>query len=117
MSRRTDRKGRAPLPPSAPPGPGWTFLSNHAHVLVVLARAGEPTVREVSQRVGITERAVHKILGELEQAGYLERRREGRRNLYRVSLDLPLRHPLEAQRTIGDLIDAVGGTGAKAQKR
>jgi DNA-binding IclR family transcriptional regulator len=72
-----------------------------------LAQAADPTVREMAQRVGITERAVHRILAELEEGGYVTRQRDGRRNTYRVHSARPLRHPIEAHRTIGDLIDAV----------
>lgn len=83
---------------------GWTFLTNHAHVLICLARAPEATLRDVAQRVGITERAVQKILRELELGGIVERRRVGRRNRYRLQLNRPLRHPVEAHRTVADLL-------------
>ncbi len=83
-------------PAPAGPAPRWTFLSNHSHVLVCVAQDPEVRVAEIARRVGIGERAVQRILGELEDAGYLTRRREGRRNVYAVHLDLPLRHPLEA---------------------
>jgi hypothetical protein len=89
--------------PTAPPG--WTFLSNHAHVLLLIARDPEIKLRDVAWRVGITERAVQRIVADLEEAAYLERRRTGRRNHYRVHADLPLRHPLEAQTEIGELIE------------
>ncbi|TXK61018.1 winged helix-turn-helix domain-containing protein [Alkalisalibacterium limincola] len=86
---------------------GWTFLSNHTHVLVCLASEGDPTLREIAARVGVTERAVQRIVAELEQAGVVERRREGRRNVYRLNTDVPLRHPLEAHCRVGDLIHAI----------
>jgi DNA-binding transcriptional ArsR family regulator len=84
--------------------PPWTFLSNHAHVLLCVARDSDVRVRDVAEEVGITERAVQRILGELEEAGVLQRERRGRRNHYEVDASLPLRHPLEAHRTIGDLL-------------
>lgn len=87
--------------------PGWTFLSNHTHVLVCLAADGSQTVRDVAAKVGITERAVLRIVGELEQAGVLTREREGRRNRYRIDTAVPLRHPLEAHCRIGDLLGMV----------
>jgi len=87
--------------------PGWNFLTNHAHVLVCLARNAEQSLREVATSVGITERAVQRIVAELEEAGYLERRRAGRRNYYLLYPEGRLRHPLEAHRTIGDLLDIV----------
>lgn len=62
------------------------------------------TLREISARVGITERAVQRIIQDLESVGFIERKRVGRRNRYRVLLDEPLRHPLESHRTIGDLL-------------
>lgn len=86
---------------------GWTFLSNHTHVLVCLAGEDDPTLREIAARVGVTERAVQRIVAELEQAGVVERRREGRRNVYRLNTDVPLRHPLEAHCRVGDLIQAI----------
>lgn len=86
---------------------GWTFLSNHTHVLVCLAGQGDPTVRDIAQQVGITERAVLRIVSELEQAGVLTRERDGRRNRYRIDAEVPLRHPLEAHCRIGDLLALV----------
>ena len=90
-------------------GPGWTFLTNHAHVLICLA--GDPTIRlrDVAARVGITERAVQRIVGELEEEGYLTRDRTGRRNQYEVHADLPLRHPIEGHLTIGEIVKVVLG--------
>ena len=82
----------------------WHFLSNHAHVLLSLSANADLTVRELPQRVGITERAVMRIISELDEAGYLDRVREGRRNHYTLHPDLPLRHPVEAHCSIGDLI-------------
>lgn len=85
----------------------WTFLTNHGHVLVCFARDPQLRLRDVAAAVGITERAVQGIVADLEQAGVLEREREGRRNLYRLLLDQPLRHPVESQHTIAHLIKAV----------
>jgi DNA-binding transcriptional ArsR family regulator len=96
---------------SDPPGPGWTFLSNHGHVLVCLARDPGIRVRDMAARVGISERAVLRILGELVAADYVRRTREGRRNRYSVRSDRPLRHPVEAHRRVGDLVAAVGAPG------
>lgn len=82
----------------------WTFLSNHAHVLLCVAREPDVRVRDVAVEVGITERAVQRILGELEEAGVVHRERRGRRNHYEVDGECPLRHPLESHRTVGDLL-------------
>lgn len=92
----------APLQPS-----GWTFLSNHAHVLICLAMAPDARLRDVAARVGITERAVQRILGDLEKERLVTREREGRRNRYVLHLDQPLRHPLESHRTVRQLVDLV----------
>lgn len=85
----------------------WTFLSNHTHVLVCLAADGAQTLREVALKVGVTERAVQRIVAELEQAGVLERQRDGRRNVYRIDADARLRHSLEAHCRIGELLRLV----------
>jgi DNA-binding MarR family transcriptional regulator len=88
--------------------PQWTFLSNHAHVLISLHRNPEIRLREVAQIVGITERAVQKIVKDLEEGGIVEKRREGRRNIYTLHTDKLLRHPVECHRSVGDLLDALG---------
>lgn len=85
----------------------WTFLTNHAHVLLCLSREHHDTLREVSQCVGITERAVQRIVADLESAGIIARERIGRRNRYKVNTALPLRHDLEAHKTVGDLMAMV----------
>lgn len=82
----------------------WTFLSNHGHVLVCIAQRSDARVRDIAHEVGITERAVQRILKELEKGGVLERRRVGRRNHYEIREDVPLRHPLESHCTVADLI-------------
>ncbi|MDW3214574.1 MAG: helix-turn-helix domain-containing protein [Ilumatobacteraceae bacterium] len=85
----------------------WTFLTNHAHVLLAISRNPELRQREIGDLVGITEGAAQRILHELEDEGYLARERVGRRNRYAVIGGGPLRHPLEAGRTIEELIDAL----------
>jgi len=79
----------------------WTFFSNNAHVLVCLTHTPQPTVREIALQVGITERAVQRILAKLITAGVVEVRKEGRRNYYELDLNQRLRHPLESHKTIG----------------
>lgn len=83
----------------------WTFLTNHAHVLLALYRQPDLRQRDIAGLVGITEGAVQRILNDLEHAGYLDAERIGRRNRYRVHPDLSLRHPLESHHTVGDLLD------------
>ena len=88
-------------------GPEWTFLSNHAHVLVCIATEPELLLREVAHRVGITERAVQRIVADLEEGGYLSRSREGRRNRYEVHGNRPLRHSVESHREVGVLLNLI----------
>ena len=85
----------------------WTFLTNHAHVFLCIAQDPGVRLRDVSERVGITERATQRIVADLEEAGYLTRTRVGRRNQYAVNADGPLRHPVEAHATVGLLIQIV----------
>jgi predicted transcriptional regulator len=87
--------------------PRWTFLTNHAHVLIVLSKNPSTVLREVALRVGITERAVQRIIADLERDGFIEREKVGRQNSYRLRAKQPLRHPIEAHRSIGDLIDLI----------
>lgn len=94
---------------ASPRTSGWTFLSNHAHVLVCLCRDPRARVRDVATHVGITERAVLLILADLEREGIVQRVREGRRNRYELYLDAPLRHPLEEHRTVRELVAMVEG--------
>ena len=91
--------------------PGWTFLTNHAHVLLCLARDPSQRQRDLADQVGITERATQVILGDLERSGYLRRERVGRRNRYVLDLDRPLRHPLESAHTVGEVIDLLRPEG------
>ena len=87
----------------------WTYLSNHSHVLVCLARRPDARIRDVASDVHITERAVQKILQDLENAGVLRRYRVGRRNLYRINPGAHLRHPVEGHCTVGELLTFVLG--------
>ena len=84
--------------------PPWTFLTNHAHVLGSVALEPQARIRDLADRIGITERAVQRIIVELEEDGYLTREREGRRNTYRVRPHLPLRHPIERKSKVAALL-------------
>jgi DNA-binding transcriptional ArsR family regulator len=86
----------------------WTFLSNHALVLSYIAHHPRITARELANTVGITERATRKIIADLLETGYIDIKREGRRNRYRVNADLDLRHPIHGETAIGDLLEALG---------
>ena len=105
--KRTSRPTRTTASVAGDEGPAWTFLSNHAHVLICLAEDPQLPLRDVAQRVGITERSVQRIVSELEAGGYLVRSREGRCNRYTLRRTQPLRHPIEMHRRVGDLIEMV----------
>ena len=84
--------------------PGWTFLTNHAQVLVCIARDPGVRLREIGERVGITERAAHRIVTELAAAGYITRQRNGRRNHYAINAQLPLPDPILREQNVGELL-------------
>lgn len=105
-------------PPSGSgPTARWTFLTNHSHVLLCLAGDPDVRLRDIATRVGITERAVQRIVAELEEAGYVRRDRDGRRNHYVIDPSLPLRHPIEEHQTIGALIESVLPGATRAATR
>ncbi len=89
--------------------PGYTFLTNHAHVLLLIAHDREMRMREMALSVGITERAVQRIVDDLSTSGYLTVTKQGRRNRYQIATQKPLRHAIEAHCTTGDLIRFVHG--------
>lgn len=107
------RPAPAPAPAEAS-SPPWTFLSNHAHVLICIAGDPEARMRDVADRVGVTERAVQRIVAELEEGGYLVRHKEGRRNHYEVTASRPLRHPLERHCMTDELLQLVVGRKPKS---
>ena len=88
----------------------WTFLTNHAHVLLCVSENPNVRLRDIAEMVGITERAAQRIITELEDAGYLDRVREGRRNSYLLNTAMPLRHPLDSDHRIGELLAAFSKT-------
>jgi DNA-binding transcriptional ArsR family regulator len=92
----------------------WTFLTNHAHVLICVASDPGLTVEAIARRVGITERSARRIIGELEGGGYLSRERVGRNNHYALDRSRPLRHPLERHRDVGALIALAAGPRRRA---
>lgn len=96
---------------------GWTFLTNHAHVLLCIAEAPEARLRDVAGKVGITERAVQRIVAELDESGYLYKVRDGRRNRYVVRGQMPLRHPIENHCTVSALIEVAASHEIKPAKR
>lgn len=82
----------------------WTFFTNHAHTLFCIARDPGIRLRDVAERVGVTERAAQRIVSDLVEAGYLDRIRDGRRNSYRIRPERPLRHPVERGHLIGEVL-------------
>lgn len=85
----------------------WTFLTNHAHVLLAVSASPDLRLKEIAERVNVTERTATQILFDLENIGCIERRKQGRRNHYVVLSNQPLRHPLEEHHQISDLIEAL----------
>ena len=94
----------ADRPDSAGGGAVWTFLSNHTHVLLCIYKQSDITARQIAESVGITERAVQRILSDLIQAGYLVREKRGRQNVYAITASAHLRHPLERHCEVGGLL-------------
>lgn len=99
----------------------WTVFSNHGHVLVCLANNNEARLRDVAAKVGITERAVQKIVRELQQSGFIGISKHGRCNRYVVNFEKKLRHPLQSSCTVGGLLKAISGSasagrGTRARK-
>ncbi len=94
-----------------PPAGTWAFLTNHAHVLLCVARDPQSRARDIAEQVGITERATQRILADLIAGGYITRTKIGRRNLYKVNSEGYLRHPGLRDRSIGSLIEVLNGDG------
>ncbi len=104
--------------PDSPEGLGsWTFLTNHAHVLLALHRDPDLRQRDIASLVGITEGAVQRILNELEHTGYLSIERVGRRNHYEVKTDAQLRHPLDAGHTVGEVLNSLRPAAADSREQ
>ena len=89
--------------------PSWSFLTNHAQVLICIAQDPGIRLREVAEAVGITERAAHRIVVELAEAGYILRERNGRRTRYTIKSHLPLPDPLAREQKLGDLLAILAG--------
>lgn len=87
----------------------WTFLTNYGHVLLCIAADPEIRLKDVADKVGITERSTQRIVADLVEEGYLKLIKVGRRNRYQLRLDLPLRHPIERKNEIGVLLKLLGG--------
>jgi DNA-binding Lrp family transcriptional regulator len=88
--------------------PGWKFVTNHALVLCLIAQQPRITAREIAATVGITEKATRNIINDLEADGYVNKTREGRRSRYGIDLELPLRHEMQEDKAVGDLLEVLG---------
>ena len=95
----------------------WTFITNHAAVLIYLAKNPTITAREVALEIGITERAVRTIIADLEAEGYIVKAKEGRRVRYGVKATLPLRHSTQADKQVGNLLKVLGRAGKPSRKQ
>lgn len=95
--------------------PGWAFLTNHARALICIADDPGIRLRDLGDRIGITERATHRIVTELATAGYITRQRTGRRNQYTINADLPLPDPIPREQSIGELLKLLTDTHAAEQ--
>ena len=87
----------------------WTLLTNHGHVMVYLSRYPEARLRDLATEVGITERAAQRIVNDLVDDGYLRKEKVGRRNRYRLNRNAPMRHPIERDHSVGELLSSLGG--------
>jgi hypothetical protein len=97
--------------------PAWSFLTNHAGVLLCIAQDPGARLRDIGEAVGITERAAHRIVGELNDAGYVSRERVGRRNHYTIQTHLPIPDPLARGQRVGDLLAVLAGHDSPADQR
>ena len=91
----------------------WSFLTNHAQVLIAISQDPAIRLRDIGETVGITERAAHRIVSDLTTAGYLSRERRGRRNHYTLRTDMPLPDSLARGRKLDDLLAVLAGQGAR----
>jgi hypothetical protein len=87
-----------------PDSAGWTFLTNHGHAMVLLARDADLRIRDLAAAMGVTERTAQTIVNDLVAAGYLTRTRVGTRSRYTIRRDLPFRHPVEREHSVGELL-------------
>ena len=96
---------------------GWTFITNHGAVLALIAQHGQITARQIAVDLGITERSVHRIIAELEEAGYLTRMRAGRVNQYAVDSTVAMRRAELRYRAVGDLLKVLAPLSGQGTPR
>ena len=107
-SATTVLKATRPHPAEASAPRGWTFLTNHAQVLLAVAQNPDLRVREIAEATGITERYAYRVLRDLQSAGYVDRVRQGRCNLYRIHPDLPLGDPVVEPQSLNVFLRLIG---------
>ena len=112
---KSKRRSSVEASPAGATGIQWTFLTNHSHVLVLLSRNSSLMLREVAQEVGITVRAVQRLIADLESGGIIEREKIGRQNYYRIRTKQRLRHAIESHRTVGELLALINGDSRKSE--
>jgi len=105
MNSPTKNESPTSSPTSPANSPKWTYLTNHFHIIVSLSRKPHSRIRDLSDQVGITQRAVQRILAELVEDKVLKIRKEGRRNSYTINRKKRLKHSLESKHNIGELLD------------
>jgi DNA-binding transcriptional ArsR family regulator len=93
----------------------WGFLTNHARAMLFIAQDPDARLRDLAEALGVTERTAFGLVADLTEAGYVVKEREGRRNRYHIRPDLPLRHPINRERTIGELLNVL--LGSEEQER
>jgi len=109
-AQQTIVRHHKPVPKDKKPAPQdeerhWTLLTNHGRILLLIAQTPEVRIRDLADAAGVTERTAQAIVSHLEEAGYIQRSREGRRNVYTVNRGQPFRHPAESGHRVGELID------------
>jgi len=97
--------------------PEWSFITNHALVLTAIARHPRRTLREIGDTVGITERAAHKIINDLEEAGYVSKEKVGRRNVYRIHPEVPLKERVKSDAAARELLAMLGWKPRKSRSK
>jgi hypothetical protein len=94
------------------PAPSWSFLTSHARVLLCIAHDPGTRLRDIAARLDITERSAYGIVTDLAEAGYIVKQKDGRRNRYQIQAHLPLPEPTSRERTVGEILALLAGTGA-----
>jgi hypothetical protein len=92
--------------------PSWSFLTSHARVLLCIAHDPGTRLRDIAARLDITERSAYGIVTDLAEAGYIVKQKDGRRNRYQIQAHLPLPEPTSRERTVGEILALLAGTGA-----